>query len=150
MDRREIKLPFSQNFQSQNICRPRQTLIMNFYLVRYCTPTYQPISIARQWFITEVYFYIISSLHVLHQLLPPGKNVLHFLRPRAHDREVPVANATMRKNISFTACWIWTRINFMIVLDIIIIIIIIIIIKYLHAFQNGPESMASSTNNSYY
>ena len=30
------------------------------------------------------------------------------------------------------------------------IIIIIIIIKYLHAFQNGPKSMASSTNNSYY
>ena len=29
-----------------------------------------------------------------------------------------------------------------------IIIIIIIIIKYLHAFQNGPKSMASSTNNS--
>ena len=28
--------------------------------------------------------------------------------------------------------------------------IIIIIIKYLHAFQSGPKSMASSTNNSYY
>jgi hypothetical protein len=26
----------------------------------------------------------------------------------------------------------------------------VIIIKYLHAFQNGPKSMASSTNNSYY
>ena len=39
--------------------------------------------------------------HVLHQLLPPVRNVPYSLRPRAHDREVPVANATMRKNFIY-------------------------------------------------
>ena len=37
----------------------------------------------------------------LHQLLPPVRNVPYSLRPRAHDREVPVANATMRKNFIY-------------------------------------------------
>ena len=41
--------------------------------------------------------------HVLHQLLPPVRNVPYSLRPRAHDREVPVANAP-RGRISFIAC----------------------------------------------
>ena len=27
--------------------------------------------------------------HVLHQLLPPVKNITYELRPRAHDREIP-------------------------------------------------------------
>ena len=39
--------------------------------------------------------------HVLHQLLPPVKNVPYSLRPRAHNREVPVANAIMRKNFIY-------------------------------------------------
>ena len=39
--------------------------------------------------------------HVLHQLLPPVRNVPYSLRPRAHDREVPDANATMRKNFIY-------------------------------------------------
>ena len=39
--------------------------------------------------------------HVLHQLLPPARNVPYSLRPRAHNREVPVANATMRKNFIY-------------------------------------------------
>ena len=39
--------------------------------------------------------------HVLHQLLPPVRNVPYSLRPRAHNREVPVANATMRKNFIY-------------------------------------------------
>ena len=58
--------------------------------------------------------------HVLHQLLPPVRNVPYSLRPRAHNREVPVANATMRKNfnVSFIACCIWTHINYLIVLVI--------------------------------
>ena len=30
--------------------------------------------------------------HVLHQLLPPVRNVPYSLRPGAHNREVPVAN----------------------------------------------------------
>ena len=36
--------------------------------------------------------------HVLHQLLPPVRNTPYSLRPRAHDRELPVASTTMRKN----------------------------------------------------
>ena len=36
--------------------------------------------------------------HVLHQLLPPVRNTPYSLRPRAHDRELPLANTTMRKN----------------------------------------------------
>ena len=36
--------------------------------------------------------------HVLHQVLPPVRNILCSLRPRAHDRELPVANTAMRKN----------------------------------------------------
>ena len=36
--------------------------------------------------------------HVLHQLLPPVRNIPYSLRPRAHDRELPVANTAMRKN----------------------------------------------------
>ena len=36
--------------------------------------------------------------HVLHQLLPPVKNIPYSLRPRAYDRELPVAGTTMRKN----------------------------------------------------
>ena len=39
-----------------------------------------------------------NEKHVLNQLLPPVMNVPYSLRPRAHNREVPVANATMRKN----------------------------------------------------
>ena len=45
-----------------------------------------------------------NEKHVLHQLLPPVRNVPYSLRPRAHDchdREVPVANATMRKNFIY-------------------------------------------------
>ena len=42
-----------------------------------------------------------NEKHVLHQLLPPVRNVPYPLRPRAHDREVPVANATMRKNFIY-------------------------------------------------
>ena len=37
--------------------------------------------------------------HVLHQLLPPVKNIPYSLRPRPHDRELPVAGTTMRKNV---------------------------------------------------
>ena len=36
--------------------------------------------------------------HVLHQLLPPIRNIPYSLRPRVHDYELPVANNTMRKN----------------------------------------------------
>ena len=36
--------------------------------------------------------------HVLHQLLRPVKNIPYSLRPRPHDRELPVAGTTMRKN----------------------------------------------------
>ena len=36
--------------------------------------------------------------HVLHQLLPPVRNIPYSLRPRAHDRELPVANTAMRRN----------------------------------------------------
>ena len=36
--------------------------------------------------------------HVLHQHLPPVRNMPYSLRPRAHDRELPVANNAMRKN----------------------------------------------------
>ena len=36
--------------------------------------------------------------HVLHQLLPPRKNIPYSLRPRVHDYELPVANNTLRKN----------------------------------------------------
>ena len=36
--------------------------------------------------------------HVLHQLLPPVRNIPHSLRPRAHDRELPVTNTAIRKN----------------------------------------------------
>ena len=35
-----------------------------------------------------------NKKHALHQLLSPVRNVY----PRAHDREVPVSNATMMKN----------------------------------------------------
>ena len=44
---------------------------------------------------------IHNGNHVLHQLLPPVRNVPYSLRPRAHNREVPVANATMRKNFIY-------------------------------------------------
>ena len=43
--------------------------------------------------------------HVLHQLLPPVRNIPYSLRPRAHDRELPVANTAMRK-ISLPECYI--------------------------------------------
>ena len=36
--------------------------------------------------------------HVLHQLLPPIRNIPYSLRPRVHDYELPVVNNTMRKN----------------------------------------------------
>ena len=36
--------------------------------------------------------------HVLHHLLPPVQNIPYSLRPRAHNRELPVANTAMRKN----------------------------------------------------
>ena len=39
-----------------------------------------------------------NQKHVLHHMLPPVRNVPYSLRIRAHDREVPVANATVRKN----------------------------------------------------
>ena len=42
-----------------------------------------------------------NEKHVLHLLLPPVKNVPYSLRPRAHDREVPVANARMRNNFIY-------------------------------------------------
>ena len=42
-----------------------------------------------------------NKTHVIHQLLPPLRNVPYSLRPRAHDREVSVANATMRKNFIY-------------------------------------------------
>ena len=36
--------------------------------------------------------------HVLHQLLSPVRNIPYSLRPRAHNRQLPVANTAMRKN----------------------------------------------------
>ena len=42
-----------------------------------------------------------NEKHVLHQLLPPVRNVPYSLRPRAHNREVPEANATMWKNFIY-------------------------------------------------
>ena len=48
--------------------------------------------------------------HVLHQLLPPVRNVPNSLRPRVHDRELPVVSAAMRKTL-LPACCFWTFIN---------------------------------------
>ena len=48
---------------------------------------------------TKFFSQILTNLqHVLHQLLPPVRNVPYCLRPRVHDRELPVASAAMRKN----------------------------------------------------
>ena len=41
---------------------------------------------------------LFNPYHVLHQLLPPVRNVPYSLRPRVHDRELPVVSAAMRKN----------------------------------------------------
>ena len=45
-------------------------------------------------FFTQI---LSNENHVLHQLLPV-RNIPYSLRPRAHDRELPVANTAMRKN----------------------------------------------------
>ena len=41
---------------------------------------------------------LFNEHHVLHQLLPPIRNILYSFRPRAHDYELPVANTTLQKN----------------------------------------------------
>ena len=47
----------------------------------------------------KLFVQILSNAHhVLHQLLPPIRNIPYSLRPRAHDYELPVANTTLRKN----------------------------------------------------
>ena len=45
---------------------------------------------------------LTNPQHVLHQLLPPVRNVPYSLRPRVHDRELPVASAAMRKNFCYS------------------------------------------------
>ena len=48
---------------------------------------------------TQFFSQILTNLqHVLHQLLPPVRNVPYSLCPRVHDRELPVVSAAMRKN----------------------------------------------------
>ena len=48
---------------------------------------------------TKLFSQILTNPHhVLHQLLPPVRNVPYSLRPRVHDRELPVANVAMKKN----------------------------------------------------
>ena len=59
-----------------------------------------------------------NEKHVLHQLLPPVRNVPYSLRPKAPDREVPVANATMRKDFIYRMLYLDSYYNFLIVLDI--------------------------------
>ena len=47
----------------------------------------------------NLFFQILSNEnHVLHQLLQPVRYIPYSLRPRAHDRELPVANTAMRRN----------------------------------------------------
>ena len=41
---------------------------------------------------------LTNPQHVLHQLLPLLRTSHYSLRPRVHDRELPVASAVMRKN----------------------------------------------------
>ncbi len=41
------------------------------------------------------------SEHVLHILLPPAKNVTYNLRPRVHDRVLPIKTVTLAKNFLY-------------------------------------------------
>ena len=40
-----------------------------------------------------------NHTHVLHQLLPPRKDTQHSLRPRAHNRIIPPADAKFKRNL---------------------------------------------------
>ena len=60
---------------------------------------------------TKLFSQILTNpQHVLHQLLPPVRNVPYSLRPRVHDRELPVASAAMKKTLLF-ACCSWAHID---------------------------------------
>jgi len=52
-----------------------------------------------------------NSQHVMHRLLPPVKSTPYNLRPRSHDRLLPVKTTTLAKNFIYRMLfsgWQWT------------------------------------------